>query len=69
MLIYIYKMPKRGEPTKQIVISPSVHERFLLFREYSEPQEQLLIKIMDMAQKYKNITDHRKKRKQEGKDA
>jgi len=62
-------MVKRGEPIKQITVSTSVYERFVAFRQYGEPREALLIKLMDMADKYKSMTGHRKKKKEGEPDA
>jgi hypothetical protein len=49
-------MVKRGIKIKQISVGYSVYERFRSFEEYGEPNEKLLEKIMDMADKYKKFS-------------
>jgi hypothetical protein len=40
-------MPKRGEFTKQIVMSPKTYERFRAYNIYHMPNEGLLLAILD----------------------
>jgi len=56
-------MVKRSDNIKQITIEASIHDRFMSFQVYNESKEGILVKLMDMADKYKAMTNHRKKPK------
>lgn len=54
--IRIRQTPPRTHPIKTITVSPSTYDKFMSYQEYSESREGILLKLMDMADKYKRRT-------------
>ena len=59
--IHIRQSLPRHHPVKHITVTLPVFEAFMSFQDYHETHEGILRKLMDMAGKYKAMTNHRKK--------